>query len=181
MKISESFKNLFDFILLIGIHIFIPVFYVFFTFYMMGENAFLGLLLFDDTKFRFIEVLFGGYLLAFLDFVFVIFVGLRFCILPVTYNFLEKKSKNNIIKKIIYNLKNNRKVRYITLIVSELPFLSFYIAGSYYRFMAYVDVPTEIMDFLVIQACITLFADLLGCYIVLFLWWKFADIYKQKF
>lgn len=90
----------------------------------------------------------------------------RLLILPVFYSKFEKYSKSKLVQIFISNLKSNCKYQVLTLFIVELPLILYFlltvdsiglerfIECLYYLLFAFV--------------CF----DLLGCYVVLFLWWK---------
>lgn len=110
----------------------------------------------------------------------VFFASMFICIsrviyLPVLYSFLENKSNNKLVKKFIYNLKNNKKFRIIFLIFVELPVFTIAVTGAHngaYNVFSYL-----------FNLCFGIFfsfclLDLFGSYVFLFLWWKITGQLK---
>ena len=123
----------------------------------------------------------------------IIFPIQRFIWLPVLYSALEKYSKNELVQKLIYNLKNNSKFRWKTLCIVEIPLICYCLfklinvvlngwqigAGFNYtdystiNWMFYKNQLLNIScELLILVLMLMIFFDLFGSYIVLFLWWK---------
>ncbi len=177
---SEKFRNKSDFVLLIGINLFIPLFYGSYFFFILMQNMLIISLGAVTLPFNINELVYY-WEYFFLDFIYFFFLVLRFFLLPFTYNFLEKKSQNEIVKNFIYKLKNNKKARYSILLISEILFVFFYV---FYKFI-FNNMPNlfaydikYLNSIICIHIQFTLFSDLLGSYLVLFLWWKFKGELK---
>lgn len=113
--------------------------------------------------------------------------------LPVTYYFLEHKSKNELVQRFIYNLKNKSSFRKKILLFTGMPLLIFLLIVI--LFVILFDWNTPEVDYanilqtinwlkyirevlITIIICIIfglariLFFDLVGSYLILFLFWK---------
>ncbi|MBR1425039.1 hypothetical protein IJ579_05710 [bacterium] len=160
-----------DFIITIGIHIFMPIVYfcIFISFlfallysltWAVGDD-------FDNPEINLKILVFIIICLVY----FALFV-LRICILPYWYSIIEEKSKSIKLKKNINNLKHNIWYRLALVIVLELPFILILICLTHNTIPKYKDLLS--LFFTIPFVC-----DLLGCYVVLFLWWDLQKLIKK--
>lgn len=83
-------------------------------------------------------------------------------LLPIIYHFLENKSKNYLVQKIISELKTNWKYRLITLIiVSICPFSK---------------ISKNVLSFINVQ----IFCSGFISFLILFLWWDIQKLIKRS-
>ena len=124
----------------------------------------------------------------------IIFPMQRFIWLPVLYSALEKYSKNELVQKLIYNLKNNSKFRWKTLFIVELPWICYYIYLIMYKIISglstyarydstgflntinwnlyWYSLNSYLSQILFVALILIVFFNMSGSYLVLFLWWK---------
>lgn len=113
--------------------------------------------------------------------------------LPILYKKLEKYSKNELVQKFIFNLKNNGTFRWKMLCIVEIPLICYCLfklisvvlngwqigAGFNYadystiNWISYRNQLLNVSCELSIMVLMTMiFFDLFGSYLALFLWWK---------
>lgn len=122
-----------------------------------------------------IELMFGDSFGLLYMFLLALILIMKFLYLPILYSLLGKYSKNKIVKSFIYNLKNNKKFRIKVLVLVSIPtiILSFRQAG-------YDEFWSDIMAFTNTFIIQFTFIDLLGSYVVLFLWWWIRGELKSE-
>ena len=161
-----------DIIYTMGIHILMPVVY----FFISIATLIVPILLFLDEFSQDIENPLGLNIKTFV-FIFVcIFIMflfiLRMCILPCVYGYFEKKSNNIRLKNFIHNLKYNYLYRLLILIIIEIPFLILVLNANTVHNPPY-------REYIELHVILTCTCDLLGCYLVLFLWWDIQKFIKK--
>lgn len=113
--------------------------------------------------------------------------------LPILYSKMEKYSKNELVQKFIFNLKNNGTFRWKMLCIVEIPLICYCLfklisvvlngwqigAGFNYadystiNWISYRNQLLNVSCELSIMVLMTMiFFDLFGSYLALFLWWK---------
>ena len=103
----------------------------------------------------------------------ILFTALMLClshylILPVLYNYMEKKSNNIIIKHFIANLKISFKYKIIVLIITALPILFVLNVKSNDLFEHFIGILLGLI-----------FMGAFGSYITLFLYWYIKDHFSE--
>ena len=161
-----------DIIYVIGIHILMPIVYCF----IFISTLIVPLLLFLNEFSQDIENPLGLNIKTFVFIFFCIFIMflfiLRLCILPCVYGYFEKKSNNIRLKNFIHNLKHNYLYRLLILIIIEIPFLILVLRANTVHYPPY-------LERIELHALLTCTCDLLGCYLVLFLWWDIQKFIKK--
>lgn len=99
-----------------------------------------------------------------------ILIILKFSGLPLTYSFLNKRSKNETILGFIENLKNNKTFQKNTLIISSIPTLVLYIYMLSYNLM--IQREHAFRDCTLIAFFMVIFINIFGSYLALFVGWK---------
>mgnify|MGYP006916228072 CR=1 FL=1 len=145
-------------------------------FFIFISILIIPILLFAEEFSRDIENPFGFNIktlifIFFCAFIFFILI-LRICILPFTYSYFEKKTNNVCLKNFICNLKNNYFYRLLMLIIVEVPFLLLVLKANTVHIPAYKEQ-------IELHIILTSSCDLLGCYLVLFLWWDIQKLIKK--
>ena len=175
----DIIKNNRDIIITIGIHICIPIVYAFVIFMYL----FLVLSLYAQ---EFARDIFAPFPLNFkiipfviLSFVFLLLLVSRLCILPCLYSFYEKNSTSNLLKKFIHKLKTSILCQTVIICIAELLSLIFCVSDILSRNII-VDF-AFFKKFFEMHCALTAGVDLLGCYIALFIWWKYQDKIKFLF
>lgn len=165
-----------DIIYIIGIHILMPIMY----FFIFISTLIVPLLLFLNELSQDIENPLGLNIKTLVFIFFCIFIILlfilRILILPFLYEYFEKKTCNMRLKNFIHNLKHNYLYRLLILIIVEIPFLLLVLNANTVHYPPY-------WERIELHALLTCTFDLLGCYLVLFLWWdiqKFIKKFKNK-
>ena len=92
-----------------------------------------------------------------------------FCVLPILYKFLEKKSTSQLIQKLIYNLKHSKK--YKILIILFIHTLYCLICNT----SSYNFIQKNLMTLV-----LSIPFGLVGYYLVLFLYWHIKDKKQKK-
>ena len=97
-------------------------------------------------------------------------IALRIIILPIYYNWLEKRTQNELIRNFIEKLKHNQKIRFIMLIPISyiITCLSFSLISLSFSFGI-----SPAFYF------ISLFFGSAGNYFALFFYWFLVDLYKK--
>ena len=97
-------------------------------------------------------------------------VGLRISVLPIYYNWLEKRTQNEAIRNFIKELRYNRKIRLVMLIPLSytITCLNFSLIALNFKF------GISFAFYL-----ISLFFGSAGNYLALFAYWFIVDLYKK--
>lgn len=114
--------------------------------------------------------LYKQFLLVFIGLIPLFVCMARIVCLPILYTYLEKYSKEKVIQKFIYNLKNKRLFRIKLLLLIETPIwiCTFIINNG-----------KNVLEYFIIFIIFIVFFDLFGSYLVLFLWWKLRGELKN--
>lgn len=104
----------------------------------------------------------------------------RLLILPILYNFIEKKSKQEILLDFISKLKSSKKIRIIVLLITLLPLLLFasgnllyeVVINQLYLFNNLYLLYRSLESFLVLLIIFPILFGAFGSYTALFIWWK---------
>lgn len=97
---------------------------------------------------------------------------LRLFVLPILYTILEKKSKNEIIQKFIYNLKNSNKYKGMVLLITFMPVFLFIAITN---FSDLIKPGTDLQGYFWTLFICEFIWGLFGSYLVLFLYWYIKD------
>jgi len=100
-------------------------------------------------------------------------IALRVIILPIYYNWLEKRTQNELISNFIENLKHKFKTKLIMLFPVSWVFtyISFCFISQEISFI-FIDLGN-------LSIVSTLFGSM-GNYLFLFFYWFLVDLYKKK-
>lgn len=108
----------------------------------------------------------------------------RLLILPILYNFIEKKSKQGVLLDFIAKLKSNNKIRLIVLLITLLPLLLFATGNLLYEvvinqlylfnnsYLIYRSLESFLVLLIIFPACFGAF----GSYLALFTGWKIKNV-----
>ena len=164
-KMKRISKNVLDIILVIFINIFIADLnfaLLLFLFLMFIYDIFLtsnfGINVNETTKYYF-----PLYMLGYVGFI------IKYFSLPLLYNFIEKKSTNYIIKKLIYKLKYTFFSKLFILFISICPYIIF---NYYSRNSLKKEMWSNFFFFCIVFG-------LFGSYLFLFLWWEVEKWWKN--
>lgn len=109
-------------------------------------------------------------LMNLISLLFPVLILLKFTGLPITYSFLNKLSKSEMILGFIENLKNNKKFQKNALIISLIPTLVLYISMLSYNIM--IQREHAFRDCTLIALFMAIFINIFGSYLALFAGWK---------
>lgn len=107
----------------------------------------------------------------------------RLLILPILYNSIEKKSKQEILLNFITKLKLSWQTRMIVLLITILPLLLFATSSLLYEVFinklylfnnAYL-LYRNLESFFVLTIIFPIFFGAFGSYLALFAWWKIKN------
>jgi len=107
----------------------------------------------------------------------LLILSLRCLVLPVLYSNIQKKSKNQKVVKLINNLNTN--IKYRIFAITSIFFIElFAVIILTYIFFPAKDI--SIIELILINyGIIFISADLLLCYIILFLWWDIKSLLSK--
>lgn len=104
---------------------------------------------------------------------FPILILLKFIGLPLTYLFLNKTSKNEMILTFIQNLKSNKKKQKQVLTIAFMPTLILYIYMLSYNL--FIQREYALRDSTLTTLFMAIFINIFGSYLFLFGWWKIKN------
>jgi len=107
----------------------------------------------------------------------------RLLILPILYNFIEKKSKQEILLDFIIKLKSSTRTKIIVLLITILPLFLFasgtllyeIVINELYLFNNPYLLSRSLESFLILLIIFPIFFGAFGSYLALFAWWKIKN------